>query len=66
MGIENLTLPMVLIVAVGVFLGAYLITKTLCAIFTALPVVALKVSADFLMFILAYLIQRIFIFKAHK
>ena len=55
-----------LLLAVGVFLGAYLITKTLCAIFTALPVVALKVSADFLMFILAYLIQRIFIFKAHK
>lgn len=55
-----------LLLAVGVFLGAYLITKTLCAIFTALPVVALKVSADFQMFILAYLVQRVFIFKAQK
>lgn len=52
-----------LLLAVVVMLGAYLITKFLCAVLAALPVVALKVTADFLMFILAYLAQRILIFR---
>lgn len=52
-----------LLTAAVVLGGAYLLTKALCACFPASPVVAWKVLADSLMFLLSYGVQRVYIFK---
>lgn len=45
-----------------VLLGAYLLTKSFCAISPSIPVVVLKVLADLIMFLLGYFVQRTMIF----
>lgn len=52
-----------LALAAVVLLGAYFITKGLCATLPSVPVVVLKVLSDLVMFIVAYLVQRVYIFK---
>lgn len=50
--------------AVVVLLGAYLLTKGFCVLMPSVPVTALKVAADLLMFLLGYMVQRVMIFKS--
>lgn len=50
--------------AMVIFLGAYLLTKVLCALLPSLPVTVLKVFADLLLFVFGYMVQRVMIFRS--
>ena len=55
-----------LCVAIGVFMGSYGLTKTFCLLMPNVNIVALKIAADFIMFLLSYFVQRTLVYSPRQ